>query len=262
MTSYKNYEEKSSYVDKIFEENKKKIQNESSLNMIEKSLLILNNISISQALSSQSSYVNSTINSLKKEPKLFGNNIKDINPLKMGKTRNFFYIKNYPIISIGPDFFYALVLLLFMLSVYILFVFFLCKKSGNVLFILFQITFFIYFFSHLLSIIINPGIPSFYYIKMNNEIKIKNKIEKNFELIKFNICKKCNCTIRFKDKVKHCLICDICYLKFHFHNKWIGHCVAKNNVFYFYLFEITFCFYFLICFSILFVNILKLILKI
>ncbi len=44
MTSYKNYEEKSSYVDKIFEENKKKIQNESSLNMIEKSLLILNNI--------------------------------------------------------------------------------------------------------------------------------------------------------------------------------------------------------------------------
>ena len=262
MTSLKNYEENTTYMDKIFDESKIIIKNEISLNILEKSLFKLNNKLISQTSKTHVSYIDSPINNIKKEPKLVGNNITDINPLKMGKTINLFYIKNYPIISIGPDFFYAFILLFIMTSIHILFLFFLCNKSGNFLIILHQITFYIYFFFHLLSIIINPGIPSFSYIKMNNERKIKNKIENYCEPIKFNICKNCNCIFRIKDKVKHCSVCNICYLKFHFHNKWIGHCVAKNNIIYFYFFEITFSFYCLICFSILFVNILKLILKI
>ena len=262
MISSKNYDEKSFYINKIFDDSKIEIKNEIPLNIIQKSLSTLNNKIISQTLSTHASYIDSSKISIKKEPKLFGNIINEINPLKMGKTINFFYIKNYPIFSIGPDFFYAFILLFIMTSIYFLFLFFLCYKSGNVLFILHQIIFFIYFFSHFLSIIINPGIPSFSYIKMNNERKIKNKIENYCEPIKFNICKNCNCIFRIKDKVKHCSVCNICYLKFHFHNKWIGHCVAKNNIIYFYFFEITFSFYCLICFSILFVNILKLILKI
>jgi hypothetical protein len=262
MISSKNYDEKSFYINKIFDDSKIEIKNEIPLNIIQNPLSTLNNKIISQTLSTHASYIDSSKISIKKEPKLFGNIINEINPLKMGKTINFFYIKNYPIFSIGPDFFYAFILLFIMTSIYFLFLFFLCYKSGNVLFILHQITFFIYFFSHFLSIFINPGIPSFNYIKINYEINLKNTIENHFKQNKFNICKNCNCIVRLKDKVKHCFVCNICYLKFHCHNKWIGHCVAKNNIIFFYLFQITFCFYSLICISILFVNIIKLLFKI
>ena len=39
---------------------------------------------------------------------LYGNDINNLNPKYIGKMRSFFYIKNEPLITIGPDckFFY------------------------------------------------------------------------------------------------------------------------------------------------------------
>jgi len=259
MISIKNFEDKSSIMNKMLDDSKIKIIKDKSINNLKIALSIINNKSFNESLSTNTSYYNSTVIKIKENHKIFGNEIDIKNPIKMGNTKNFFYIKEFPIISIGPHYFYSFFLLLFMTLIYILFLIFFCKKSGNVLNFLYQISFIFYFISHFLSIFMNPGIPSYKYIKKNNDIFINKN---NTEKIKFSICKKCNCIVKVKDKVHHCSICNICYINYEFHSKWIGHCVAKNNKIFFHIFEISFGLFVLVCFSILFVNFLKLLLNI
>jgi hypothetical protein len=179
----------------------------------------------------------------------------------MGKTRVFLFINNYPLISIGPQKFEPILCFFIMTFIYYFFILFFSKNSGEVLNIIHHITYYSYLICHILATFINPGIPSYQYSNQNSIIFYKNE-ENSIINHDLKLCKTCNCVTKVKDKVYHCIYCNICYMNLEHHCKWIGHCVAKNNIIFFYLFQITFCFYSLICISILFVNIIKLLFKI
>lgn len=257
MKDTKNFDEQSISMNKILEESKLSMIREIPLNIIDKSLFKHNNKSLCQSLSTQTSYINTVSISIKENNKV--NSILNKKNSKIGNTNNLFFANKYLIISIGPDFYYSLFFLFIMTSIYFLFLFFLCEKGGVVLNFLFKINFFIYLISHFFSIIINPGIPSFNYNEKNLEIMKKIKdINNNMH---FHICKSCGLMIKAKDRVHHCSKCNICYLQHKFHSKLIGHCVAKNNLIFYYCCEITIWFFLLVSISIVFVNILKLMFK-
>ena len=232
----------------------------SKCSIMKENKLSLNNIN--QTLYSQSSYNNpvsipTNINQIM----IYGNDIEKKKPSKMGKTKVFLFYNNYPLISIGPHIFYPLICIFSITSIYFFFIFFLGEKSGMALIIIHHLTYFIYLICHIFSIIINPGIPSYEYSNSNKEMIFKSKINNSINLLDYHICKNCNCFIRNKDKVNHCSKCNICYLQHKFHSKLIGHCVAKNNLIFYYCCEITIWFFLLVSISIVFVNILKLMFK-
>ena len=226
----------------------------SKCSIMKENKLSLNNIN--QILYSQSSYNNpvsipTNINQIM----IYGNDIEKKKPSKMGKTKVFLFYNNYPLISIGPHIFYPLICIFSITSIYIFFITFLGEKSGMALIIIHHLTYFIYLICHIFSIIINPGIPSYEYSNFNKEMIFKSKINNSINLLDYHICKNCNCFIRNKDKVNHCSKCNICYMKFDHHSKWIGHCVAKNNKFFFNCFATSIWIFGLSCFGMLFVNI-------
>jgi hypothetical protein len=190
---------------------------------------------------------------------IYGTNYENIEKtLKLGNTYNFFYINDYSLCSIGPNYFYPLILFIFNLIIYEELLLIIIKnKEAKLLIFLFKFSYLNYIFSHLIIFFLNPGIPSKNYIDkiINEYYKIKefNNLDLN---IKLKICKNCNLITKIKDNIKHCKICGICYFNKLSHIKWIGHCVANNNqiIYYFFLCALT-CFY-LFGFSIIIVNIL------
>ena len=189
---------------------------------------------------------------------IYGTNYEDIkNTIKLGKTINFFYIFDYSLCSIGPNYFYPLILFIINLLIYDVLLLILKNKEAKLLIFLFKFSYLNYIFSHIISVFLNPGIPSKKYIDniINEYYKIKefNNLDLN---IKLKICKNCNLITKIKDNIKHCKICGICYFNKLSHIKWIGHCVANNNkiIYYFFLCALT-CFY-LFGFCIIIVNIL------
>ena len=198
---------------------------------------------------------------------IYGTNYENIEKtLKLGNTYNFFYINDYSLCSIGPNYFYPLILFIFNLIIYEELLLIIIKnKEAKLLIFLFKFSYINYIFSHLISFFLNPGIPSKKYIDNiineysknndnNNEIiNIYNNINLNVKLKK---CKNCNIITQIKDNINHCKICGICYYNKLAHNKWISHCVANNNkiIYYFFLCSLS-CFY-LFGFSIIFINII------
>jgi hypothetical protein len=251
-----NTNDKSLTVTHIYDDSKLNITKGQN-SLIEKSLSINHNKSLNQTLYSQASYNNpESLPTKNNQILIYGNDIENKKPKKMGKTKVYFFYNNYPLISIGPEIFYPIICLTFIIFIYISFIIFFNEKSGKALNFLHHLTFIIYLLCHIIAIIINPGIPSYEYSNLNKEMVIKSQVNDSINILDYHICKNCNCCFKIKDKVNHCSKCNICYLKFDHHCKWIGHCVAKNNKIFFYCFATSIWIFGLVCFGILFVNIL------
>ena len=135
------------------------------------------------------------------------------------------------------------------LIIWLLFV----NDAGIFLTKLFNYFFIIYLISHILSIFINPGIPSFKYSQI-----IKNNIkEKKINKLSCSKCKKCKLFYKLKDKINHCNNCNVCYMEHDRHNFWIGHCVGKYNKLLFVCFILSFWTFILLSLAMIGVKIIK-----
>ena len=185
---------------------------------------------------------------------IYGNDISLISkPSKLGKTRVCLYIKKYPIISIGSNILYPLLLIVLICLLYIFIWIFFYNESGNLLKKLFNYFFVSYLISHILSIFINPGIPSFKY----NQIIKYNLKENRINKLNCSKCQKCNLCYKLKDNIGHCKKCNICYYGYERHSFWIGHCICRYNKFFFICFVLSFWTFIMLCLSMIFVKILK-----
>ena len=164
---------------------------------------------------------------------LYGNYIKNKKPFKCGKVYCFLYINNYPTLTIGPQYYYPIILILlnnmlFFLTINYIYNKFniLFKNVGIVLIIIVNI-------SQLYTIFINEGIPKRNWY-LNSKI-IANLIEdenfyNEFNTNKYQICRKCNILIDKSLKIIHCDICNICCEFYDHHCPWIGKCIGQNNI--------------------------------
>ena len=185
---------------------------------------------------------------------LYGNDFSIIEkPLQLGSTRNCLFINNYPIISIGKNILLPLLLILFICLSYIFIWNYFLNYSGDLLKKMFNYFFIAYLISHLLSIFLNPGIPSFKYHKIIKQNLINNKINE-LDVTKCNIC---YLIYQLKDKISHCNKCNVCYYEYEQHCNWIGHCIGKYNRYFFGIFVFSLLIYILICFSMIFIKIYK-----
>ena len=185
---------------------------------------------------------------------LYGNDFSVIEkPLQLGSTRNCLFINNYPIISIGKNILLPLLLILFICLSYIFIWNYFLNYSGDLLKKMFNYFFIAYLISHLLSIFLNPGIPSFKYHKIIKQNLINNKINE-LDVTKCNIC---YLIYKLKDKISHCNKCNVCYYEYEHHCNWIGHCIGKYNRYFFGIFVFSLLIYILICFSMIFIKIYK-----
>ena len=84
------------------------------------------------------------------------------------------------------------------------------------------ICFIIHSVSHLITIIINPGIPS---------RKFYSKLRKDYDSRDYNLfeCKRCNIIVPKELNISHCYHCDVCVLDYDHHSLWMGKCIGKYN---------------------------------
>ena len=105
---------------------------------------------------------------------------------------------------------------------------------GIIIYILFVIF-------HLITSLINPGIPTKEYFLEN--FKIAESKTENYV-----ICKKCKVIMNLDLGTEHCVDCDICVMGNDHHCQWTSKCIGKNNLLLFKIF-----------FRLLFINILYLV---
>ena len=185
---------------------------------------------------------------------LYGNDfVINSKPYKLGKTRVCLYIKKYPIISFGKNILYPLLLILMISCLYLIIWLLFFNEAGILLKKLFNYFFISYLISHILSIFINPGIPSFKY----SQILKYNLKEKKINKLSCSKCKKCKLYYKLKDNIGHCNNCDICYRGYERHSFWIGHCIGKYNKFFFICFVISLWTFIMLCLAMIVVKILK-----
>ena len=185
---------------------------------------------------------------------LYDNNYNENKkPQILGGTRNCLYINNYPYISIGRNITLPLLVILSMCCIYIYIFYFFFADSVLILQKIFNYCFLLYIISHLFSIFLNPGIPTYEY---NKEI-IEGLKSKEINDLDCSKCKICNLNYKLIDKIGHCEKCEICYYGYNHHCIWIGHCIGKYNEIFFILFAISVFIFILICLSMIVTKIMK-----
>ena len=120
--------------------------------------------------------------------------------------------------------------LIFVLALYFLIYFTIYEKNYKGIKISLNIIFIIHFFSFLLTIIANPGIPERKYYYKNYAENIKKEEKSNYYT-----CKICNIITPKELNVSHCYYCDVCVINQDHHCTCLGKCVGKNNCILFYL---------------------------
>ncbi len=145
---------------------------------------------------------------------------------KMGKSFAFFYDKNDdPLIIIGPQWPYCLVLLCLATFSFLLIYLYYNNKSTFFIKISDWIFFGIWIISFACMCLKNPGYP-----KMCSE-SIRGTKEMSY-------CDKCEVWYKPSSSTIHCEICDICIEGYTHHCIWAGHCIGGNNKKDFYIFLI------------------------
>ena len=84
---------------------------------------------------------------------------------------------------------------------------------------------------HLLTSLINPGLPPKQYFLENF------KMEQS-DIQNYIICKKCKLVMDLNKGTEHCIDCDICVMGNDHHCQWTSKCVGKNNLIFFNIFVI------------------------
>ena len=133
-----------------------------------------------------------------------------------------------PLIAIGPN-----ISLAFSMMITIdIFAFCYFYFLWNILFRFYAyigiIIFFIQAITYLITILINPGIPS-------KELWLENYKHLD-EIGTYRICNVCKIIMRNEDKTDHCDECNICTIGADHHCPWTSKCVGANNKNMFYIF--------------------------
>ena len=131
---------------------------------------------------------------------------------------------NNPIITIGPDWYFYIFLILFMTGGFLFLLIFYWQFLYFYLKISTILVYLIFFSSYTYLFLANPGIP-----KKIEESFIKND-KKNYLY-----CKVCKLWVHNKTNTKHCSVCNICIEGQDHHCAWTSKCIGKRNkiVFYF-----------------------------
>ena len=139
------------------------------------------------------------------------------------KIHPFLFINNEPLILIGPDLLYYIII--FSISSFFSFIFFSLKaKSYFIMKLIFLLGYFFYAITYSLLMLLNPGIPT---NKSNFDLE---ELKKNY-----NQCSICNC-IFYKNNdyiTFHCNECNICVENFDHHCSFASKCIGKKNKFIF-----------------------------
>ena len=133
-----------------------------------------------------------------------------------------------PLIAIGPN----ISLAFSMMIIIDIFAFCYFYFLWNILFRFYAyigiIIFFIQAITYLITILINPGIPS-------KELWLENYKHLD-EIGTYRICNVCKIIMRNEDKTDHCDECNICIIGADHHCPWTSKCVGANNKNMFYIF--------------------------
>ena len=168
----------------------------------------------------------------------------DINPNAervFNRIHPFLYINNEPLIVIGPDVLYYIII--FSVSSFFSIIFYSLKSSFVIMKFLFIIGYLFYAITYTLLMVLNPGIPT-----DKSHIDL-DELKKNY-----NQCSSCNC-IFYKENgyiTFHCNDCNVCVENFDHHCTFASKCIGKNNIFIFklWLFSIP-CYIIIIFFYII-----------
>ena len=158
------------------------------------------------------------------------------------KIHPFLFFKNEPLILIGPDILYYVII--FSISSFFSIIFYSLKnKSYIIMKILFLFGYLFYAITYTLLMILNPGVPT---NKSNIDLE---ELKKNY-----NQCNICNC-IFYKNNeyiTFHCHECNICVENFDHHCTFASKCIGNKNklIFKLWLFSIP-CYIIIIFFYII-----------
>ena len=194
-----------------------------------------------------SSYKNLNAQEINNNDTLYGNNyikyfmknkLLDKNkccrerPKKLGNLYTYLFIRNQPLITIGTQKWYLVILFQFFLHFSFIFIHF---KIIHAVFpyMRYMLTFFyaMICINHLHIVLFNAGIPSPDSFS-KNALKTIKKDDRDL----FEVCEICNIVVDSIDDVRHCTECNICVKKMDHHCYWTGKCIAKNNYLTFQLF--------------------------
>ena len=168
-----------------------------------------------------------------KDNYLYSNYIQNIKPSKCGNVYCFCYINNSPLLTIGPQFYYSIILFSLNIIIFILIVKYYFHKINIYLKMIEILLFICLSFNQLFTTLINEGIPKRVWFLSNNIINYLMDDEhfyNEFNTNKYQICRKCNILIDKSLKIIHCDICNLCCEFYDHHCPWIGKCVGKNNI--------------------------------
>jgi hypothetical protein len=168
---------------------------------------------------------------------IFGNPFSLKNPIKLGKIYSFFYINGNPVIAVGVNKLSFVISYEFILNLsFILFKIFIVKDLNKFLINYIYINYFTIFFCHSYLFLFNLGIvdrncyaTNFRKTEKYKSLTLENKRE-------YLYCEYCNIIVKKKYNVNHCEDCDICIYEYDHHCVWVGKCISKKNIFFFYCF--------------------------
>ena len=199
---------------------------------------------------------------IQKEENKYSNKTKryNSNSCKKGNIYCFLFINNCPIFTLGPQYYYPIIIILFNNILFIL----LFNNIYARVNIIFKISAFLLLIivnlSQIYTVFINPGIPKkIWYIndKIINLIMEDENVYKEFNINKYQICRNCNILIDKYLRIIHCDICNACCEFYDHHCPWIGKCIGKNNYLSFKIFVYSNILYILLHLIILFIYIIK-----
>ena len=197
---------------------------------------------------------------IQKEDNKYSNQTKiyNANSCKKGNIYCFLFINNCPIFTLGPQYYYPIIIILFNNILFIL----LFNNIYARVNIIFKISAFLLLIivnlSQIYTVFINPGIPKkIWYIndKIINLIMEDENVYKEFNINKYQICRNCNILIDKYLRIIHCDICNVCCEFYDHHCPWIGKCIGKNNYLSFKIFVYSNILYILLQLIILFIYI-------
>ena len=199
-----------------------------------------------------------------KTASVYGNDLRNKNPIKMGNMFTFLFYKEQPLISIGPQYIYGVGLFISMNIINILLVYLAYPYLSSIIKIVGIIIFIMQNVSFIYSFLVNPGLLNRkYYISESVLQSIYTYLEytnsESFD--KYKICKICNIYVPPEFTVIHCEDCNICIkgnvyfiifiIDMDHHCTFLGKCVGKKNIYAFNLFVLfTFCYliFSMVCF--------------
>ena len=109
------------------------------------------------------------------------------------------------------------------------FYYFFRKYLNQIILLLGIILYILFVIFHLITSLINPGLPT-------KEYFLENFNMENTKIKNYVICKKCKVIMDLDKGTEHCVDCDICVMGNDHHCQWTSKCIGKNNLILFKIF--------------------------